>query len=79
MRTLAGLAFVVAYAVMFVVAFWLKPPEQSAAVEEINSNLGSLDQIARSNASASEEMTETVVELSKLADQSRSEVERFTC
>ena len=53
--------------------------EQSAAVEEINSNLGSLDQIARSNASASEEMTETVVELSKLADQSRSEVERFTC
>lgn len=53
--------------------------QQSTAVEEINSNLGSLDRIARSNASASEEMTASVVELSKLADQSRSEVERFTC
>ncbi len=53
--------------------------QQSSAVEEINSNLGSLDRIARSNASASEEMTATVVELSKLADQSRTEVERFNC
>ncbi len=51
--------------------------EQSTAVEEINANLGSLDKIARSNAAASEEITATVVELSRLADTTRQEVERF--
>jgi len=52
--------------------------QQSAAVEEINSNLGSLDRIAISNASASEEITATVIELSKLAEQTRQDVGRFS-
>jgi methyl-accepting chemotaxis protein len=52
--------------------------QQSAAVEEINSNLSSLDRIAISNASASEEITATVIELSKLADQTRQDLGRFT-
>jgi len=51
--------------------------EQSAAVEQINSNLSSVDTIARSNAAASEEITETVMELSKIADATRREVEKF--
>ena len=51
--------------------------EQSMAVEEISSNVGSLDRIARGNAAASEEITASVIELSKLADHTRTEVERF--
>ncbi|MFD0666592.1 methyl-accepting chemotaxis protein [Ramlibacter sp. MAHUQ-53] len=51
--------------------------QQSSAVEEINANLASLDQIAAANASASEEITATVIGLSKLADSTREEVERF--
>jgi methyl-accepting chemotaxis protein len=47
------------------------------AVEEISSNVGSLDRIARGNAAASEEITASVIELSKLADHTRTEVERF--
>ena len=52
--------------------------QQSAAVEEINANIGSLDKIAENNASASEEITATVIELSRLADATRSEVDRFS-
>jgi methyl-accepting chemotaxis protein len=52
--------------------------QQSAAVEEINSNLGSLDRIAVSNAAASEEITATVMELSKLAEQTRQDLGRFS-
>ncbi|MFM8863508.1 MAG: methyl-accepting chemotaxis protein [Limnohabitans sp.] len=51
--------------------------EQSAAVEQINSNLGSVNQIAQSNAAASEEITATVLELSKIANGTRQEVEKF--
>ena len=51
--------------------------EQSTAVEQINANLSSVDTIARSNAAASEEITETVMELSKIADSTRREVEKF--
>jgi methyl-accepting chemotaxis protein len=51
--------------------------EQSTAVEQINANLSSVDNIARSNAAASEEITETVMELSKIADSTRREVEKF--
>lgn len=51
--------------------------EQSAAVEQINANLNNLDQIARSNSAASEEIAATVVELSKIADATRREVQRF--
>jgi methyl-accepting chemotaxis protein len=51
--------------------------EQSTAVEEINSNISSLDTIARSNSAASEEITATVMELSKIADSTRQEVSKF--
>jgi methyl-accepting chemotaxis protein len=51
--------------------------QQSAAVEEINANIGSLDKIAENNANASEEITATVIELSRLADATRNEVGKF--
>ena len=51
--------------------------EQSAAVEQINANLNNLDHIARSNAAASEEIAATVMELSRIADATRREVQRF--
>jgi methyl-accepting chemotaxis protein len=51
--------------------------QQSAAVEEINANVGSLERIADNNASASEEIAATVMELSRVADATRSEVEKF--
>jgi methyl-accepting chemotaxis protein len=51
--------------------------EQSSAVDQINQNLNNLDQIARSNSAASEEIAATVVELSKIADATRREVQRF--
>ncbi len=51
--------------------------QQSAAVEEINANLSNLDQIAQNNAAASEEIAATVIELSKIAEATRQEVERF--
>ena len=51
--------------------------QQSAAVEEINANLSNVDNIARSNAAASEEITATGIELSKIADATRREVEKF--
>jgi len=52
--------------------------QQSAAVEQINANLSNVDNIARSNAAASEEITATVIELSKIADATRREVEKFS-
>ncbi len=51
--------------------------EQSAAVEQINANLNNLDHIARSNAAASEEIAATVLELSRIADATRREVQKF--
>lgn len=51
--------------------------QQSAAVEEINANMGNLNQIAENNANASEEITATVIELSRLADATRNEVNQF--
>ncbi len=51
--------------------------QQSAALEEINANLRNVDQIAGSNATASEQITATVLELARLADGTRKEVQRF--
>ena len=51
--------------------------QQSAAVQEINANVSNLNQIGQSNAAASEEITATVVELAKIADNPRREVEKF--
>jgi methyl-accepting chemotaxis protein len=39
--------------------------------------VGSLDRIADNNASASDEISATVIELSRVADATRSEVEKF--
>ncbi|MEI6214271.1 MAG: methyl-accepting chemotaxis protein [Desulfuromonadales bacterium] len=51
--------------------------EQSAAVQEINVNIASLNKVAESNAAASEEITATVVELARIADNTRREAEQF--
>jgi len=51
--------------------------QQSAAVAQINGNLTNVDAIARSNASASEEITATVIELARIADATHREVGRF--
>jgi methyl-accepting chemotaxis protein len=51
--------------------------QQSSAVEEINANLASVDMIARGNASATEEITSSVMELSRIAESTRREVDRF--
>lgn len=51
--------------------------QQSAAVQQINASVVSLDQIAQNNATAAEEITATIVELSKIADNTRREVDQF--
>lgn len=51
--------------------------QQTSAIEEINANLGSLDNIARSNAAASEQMTATVIGLSQIAEATRKELDQF--
>jgi hypothetical protein len=52
--------------------------EQSSALQEIDVNVANLNQIAASNASASEELTATAIELAKIADNNRREVETFS-
>ena len=52
--------------------------QQSSAIQEINANVKNLNQIGQSNAAASEEITATVVELARIADNTRREVEKFT-
>jgi methyl-accepting chemotaxis protein len=52
--------------------------EQSSALQEIDVNVVNLNHIAASNANASEELTATAVELAKIADSNRREVERFS-
>ncbi|MFZ2853585.1 MAG: methyl-accepting chemotaxis protein [Rhodocyclaceae bacterium] len=52
--------------------------QQNAAISEINANVGSLNRIASANASAAEEITSTVIELARLADGTRREVEKFS-
>jgi methyl-accepting chemotaxis protein len=46
-------------------------------VEEINANLTSVDMIARGNAAATEEITASVMALSRIAESTRLEVDRF--
>jgi methyl-accepting chemotaxis protein len=52
--------------------------EQSSALQEIDVNVVNLNHIAASNANASEELTATAVELAKIADSNRREVEKFS-
>jgi methyl-accepting chemotaxis protein len=51
--------------------------QQNSAVQEIAANLENLDTIARSNASASEEITASVMGLSKIADSTRQSLSNF--
>lgn len=51
--------------------------QQSSSVEEINSNIRSLNKIGETNAAASEEIAATMMELARLADQTRVEMEQF--
>ena len=53
------------------------PKGMELAVDEINANLTSVDMIARGNASATEEITASVMELSRIAESTRLEVDRF--
>ena len=48
------------------------------AVEQINASMRSLDQIAENNASATDEITATVMELARIADATRDAVSKFT-
>jgi hypothetical protein len=52
--------------------------EQSSALQEIDVNVANLNQIAASNASASEELTATAIQLARIADNNRREVEAFS-
>ncbi|WP_143474027.1 methyl-accepting chemotaxis protein [Limnohabitans sp. B9-3] len=52
--------------------------EQSSALQEIDVNVANLSQIASGNANASEELTATAIELAKIADNNRREVETFS-
>jgi methyl-accepting chemotaxis protein len=51
--------------------------EQQAAISEINASLNELTRIGQSNATAAEEITATMLDLSKLAEHSRAELDRF--
>jgi len=51
--------------------------QQSSAVQEISANVESLNSIARSNANASEEITASVIELSRVADSTRRNLANF--
>lgn len=52
--------------------------EQSVSMRELDRNANTLRSIAQANASAAEEITATIVDLSRLADQTRTQVEKFS-
>ena len=51
--------------------------EQEMTVRGINTNVAELTRIGQSNATAAEEITATMLDLSKLAERSRADVEEF--
>jgi methyl-accepting chemotaxis protein len=51
--------------------------EQQAAITQINASLDELTRIGQSNATAAEEITATMLDLSKLAEHSRGEFDKF--
>ena len=51
--------------------------EQQATVRGINTNVAELTRIGQSNATAAEEITATMLDLSKLAEHSRADVDEF--
>jgi methyl-accepting chemotaxis protein len=52
--------------------------EQTRMIQEINSSVENLEQIARSNSAASEELAAAMIELSKVADSTRTEITKFS-
>lgn len=52
--------------------------EQSNAVQEIDANVAQINQIAASNANASEELNATALELARIADEGRREIGKFS-
>jgi hypothetical protein len=51
--------------------------EQTKTMEEINNSVSNLEKIAHTNSSASEELAASMIELSKVADSTRREIEKF--
>ena len=51
--------------------------EQKATISGINENVGELTRIGQSNATAAEEITATMLDLSRLAERTRVEVDEF--
>ncbi len=51
--------------------------QQQVTVRGINTNVGELTRIGQSNATAAEEITATMLDLSKLAERSRADVDAF--
>jgi methyl-accepting chemotaxis protein len=51
--------------------------EQQATIAGINDNIGELTRIGQSNATAAEEITATMLDLSRLAERTRVEVDEF--
>ncbi|MGE5548746.1 MAG: methyl-accepting chemotaxis protein [Solirubrobacterales bacterium] len=51
--------------------------QQASSVEEINANVKNLSKIGETNATAAEEITATMVELARLADQTRRQTQQF--
>jgi methyl-accepting chemotaxis protein len=52
--------------------------EQTRMIQEINSSVENLEQIARSNSAASEELAASMIELSRVADSTRTEITKFS-
>ena len=52
--------------------------QQTRMIQEINGSVENLEQIARSNSSASEELAAAIIELSKIADSTRREIAKFS-
>jgi methyl-accepting chemotaxis protein len=51
--------------------------EQVATTEELQHNMDTLKSIGENNANAAEEITQTIIELSRIADETNTEVSRF--
>lgn len=52
--------------------------EQTRMIQEINASVENLELIARSNSAASEELAASMIELSKVADSTRTEITKFS-
>ena len=52
-------------------------PTAMSGEPEINASVADLTRIGQANAAAAEEITSTMIELAKLSERTRDEVERF--